>query len=210
VLLTRAWWAATMLTVCLTVAGAAVLIVEVARIPSLAMMFPWRISVFLVSVATLTVIVSLMRLIAGVLRNVSAVSLPVAACLSLICVGVGTYLTVGAPDPASELAVQAVRVAQPSGVGLIPLEEGTVRLNGPAAVYVDWKSHPYASADLAEWQRRIAMVKAAETDDGVFCRLIQQERVTWVMLRSDRRVPACIVDWRHAGSDGVPIYLRRN
>jgi Domain of unknown function (DUF6798) len=210
VVLTRAWWAATMLTVCLTVAGAAVLIVEVTRSAALAMMFPWRITVCLVPVATLTAVVWLLRLIAERLTNASAVLLPVAACLSLICVGVGTFLTVRAPDPASDLAVQAVRVAQPSGVGLIPLEERNVRLNAPAAVYVDWKSHPYLSADLVEWQRRIAAVEAAATDDGVFCRLIQQERITWVMLRPDRRVPACIVGWRHAGFEGVPMYLRRH
>jgi len=107
----------------------------------------------------------------------------------------------------SEPAVRALRAAGPSGVGLIPPELGDVRLNTPAAVYVDWKSHPYAPADLAEWQRRIAMVKLAETDDGMFCRLVQQENIAWVILRPDRTPPACIVGWRRAGSDDVRIYI---
>src|SRR5215212_7119234 len=46
------------------------------------------------------------------------------------------------------------------------------------------ESHPYASADLAEWQRRIAAVKLAETD-GMFCRLVQREKIAWVMLDPD-------------------------
>jgi len=107
----------------------------------------------------------------------------------------------------SEPAVRALRAAGPSGVGLIPPELGDVRLNTPAAVYVDWKSHPYASADLAEWQRRIAAVRSAETDDAVFCRLVQQQKIAWVMLRPDRTPPACIAGWRRAGSDNVRIYI---
>jgi len=71
---------------------------------------------------------------------------------------------------------------------------------------VDWKSHPYASADLAEWQRRIAAVKLAETD-GMFCRLVQREKIARVMLDPDRTAPACIAGWRRAGSDEVRIYI---
>jgi hypothetical protein len=204
--LTRAWWAGIVLTVCLIMAVGTALTVEITRTVTLAMMFPWRITVFLVPVATLTVIVWLLRLIAERVGQVK-IQFIVAACLMPVCLGVGTYLTLTAPDPMSERAVHALRAAGPSGVGLIPPELGNVRLNTPAAVYVDWKSHPYAPADLAEWQRRIAMVKLAETDDGMFCRLVQQENIAWVMLRPDRTPPACIVGWRRAGSDDVRIYI---
>jgi hypothetical protein len=204
--LTRAWWAGIVLTVCLIIAVATALTVEVTRNVTLAMMFPWRITVFLVPVATVTVIVSLLRPIAERIGNVKILFI-VAACLMPLCLGVGTYLTLTAQDPASERAVRALRAAGPSGVGLIPLELENVRLNTPAAVYVDWKSHPYASADLAEWQRRIAAVKSAETDDALFCRLVRQEKIAWVMVRPDRTPPACIVGWRRAGSDDVRIYI---
>jgi len=204
--LTRAWWAGIVLTVCLVIAVATALTVEVTRNVTLAMMFPWRITVFLVPVATVTVIVSLLRPSAERIRNVKILFI-VAACLMPLCLGVGTYLTLTAQDPASERAVRALRAAGPSGVGLIPLELENVRLNTPAAVYVDWKSHPYASADLAEWQRRIAAVKSAETDDALFCRLVRQEKIAWVMVRPDRTPPACIVGWRRAGSDDVRIYI---
>jgi hypothetical protein len=211
--LTRAWWAATVLTVCLTVALGTALVVEVTRNVSLAMMFPWRITAFLVPVAALTGILWLLRLVAQRLRPARAVLLAVAVCASFACLGVGTYLTVKAPDPASGSEVRAVRAAQPSGVGLIPLETKpgaaveNVRLNAPAAVYVDWKSHPYASADLAEWHRRILAVQLAETDDRLFCSLIQQERIAWVMLRPHRTPPACIVGWRQVDFEGVRIFI---
>jgi hypothetical protein len=188
-------------------AVATAMAVEVTRNVTLAMMFPWRISVFLVPIATLTVIVWLLRSIAERIGHVREILFIAAACLMPVCLGVGTYLTLTAPDPSSEQAVRALRAAGPSGVGLIPPELRNVRLNTPAAVYVDWKSHPYASADLTEWQRRIAAVKAAETDDGVFCRLVQQEKIAWVMLRPGRTPPACIVDWRRTGSDKVRIYI---
>jgi hypothetical protein len=205
--LTRTWWAVIVLTVCLIMAVGTALTVEVTRNVTLAMMFPWRISVFLVPVATLTVIVWLLRLIAERIGHVMEVLFIAAACLMPVCLGVSTYLTLTAPDPASEQAVRALRAAGPVGVGLIPPELANLRLNTPAAVYVDWKSHPYASADLAEWQRRIAVVKAAETDDGLFCRLVQQEKIAWVLLRPGRTPPDCIVDWRQTGSDKVRIYI---
>lgn len=205
--LTSNWWAEIVLTVCLIMAVATALTVEVTRNVTLAMMFPWRITVFLVPVATLTVIVWLLRPIAEGIGHVRIIRFIAAACLMPVCLGVGTYLTLTAPDPTSEQAVRALRAAGPSGVGLIPPDLENVRLNTPAAVYVDWKSHPYDSADLAEWQRRIAEVRSAETDDGVFCRLVQQEKIAWVMLRPGRTRPACIVDWRRTGSDKVRIYI---
>jgi hypothetical protein len=208
--LTHAWWAAMVLGACLTVAAVTALTVEVTRNVALAMMFPWRITVFLVPIATLTGIVWLLRPIAERLQNVRAVLLPVAACMSLVCLGIGTYLTVNAPDPASQSPVRAVRAASPAGVGLIPLELENVRLNAPAAVYVDMKSHPYTPSDLAEWQRRIVAARTAETGDGAFCRLIRQARIGWVILRPGRAVPACIVGWRPASSDGVRIYIRQD
>jgi Domain of unknown function (DUF6798) len=207
--LTRAWWAAMVISACLTVAAVTALTVEVTRNVALAMMFPWRITVFLVPIVTLTGIVWLLRLIAERLQHVSPVLMPVAACMSLVCLGVGTYLTVHATNPAAQSPVRAVRAARPAGVGLIPLELANVRLNAPAAVYVDRKSHPHTSSDLAEWQRRIAAARTAETDDDAFCRLIQQERIGWVILGRGRTVPACIVGWRAAGSEGVRIYLRQ-
>jgi hypothetical protein len=207
--LTRAWWAAIVISACLTVAAVTALIVEATRSVALAMMFPWRITVFLVPIVILTGMVWLLRLIAERLEHVSAVLMPVAACMSLVCLGVGTYLTVHAVNPAAQSPVRAVRAARPAGVGLIPLDLANVRLNAPAAVYVDRKSHPYTPPDLAEWQRRIAAARTAETEAGAFCRLIQQERIGWVILRPGRSVPACIVDWRPAGSEGVRIYIRQ-
>ena len=207
--LTRSWWAAIVISACLTVAAVTALTVEVTRNVALAMMFPWRITVFLVPVATLTVIVWLLRLIAERLQHVRAVLVPVAACMSLVCLGVGTYLTVHAANPASESPVRAVRAERPAGVGLIPLELENVRLNAPAPVYVDWKSHPYMPPDLAEWQRRITVARTGETDDGAFCRLIDEEGIGWVVLRRGRTMPACIADWQPAGSEGVRIYIRQ-
>jgi Domain of unknown function (DUF6798) len=128
--------------------------------------------------------------------------------MALACLAVGAYLTVNAADPRSSRTVRVVAAAHPSGVGLIPLELEHVRLNGPAAVYVDWKSHPYASADLAEWKRRITAARVAEIDDAAFCRLIDQEKISWVMLRRGRVVPACIAGWRPTGSEGHRIYIR--
>jgi hypothetical protein len=206
--LTGAWWAATVLSVCLMVAAVTALTVEVTRNVALAMMFPWRITVFLVPVATITVIVCLVRLFVERLRHVSTAMLPVCACMSLACLAVGASLTVNAADPTSSRAVRGVRAARPSGVGLIPLELDNVRLNTPAAVFVDWKSHPYAPADLTEWQRRITAARVAETDDAAFCRLIDQEKITWVMLSRGRTVPACIAGWEPTGSEWVRIYIR--
>jgi hypothetical protein len=207
--LTRSWWASIVIIACLTVAALTALTVEATRNVALAMMFPWRVAVFLVPIATLTGIVWVLRLIAERLQHVTAVLVPVAAGMSLVCLTVGTYLTVHATNPASESPVRAVRAARPSGVGLIPLELEDVRLNAPAAVYVDRKSHPYAPPDLAEWQRRIAAVRIAETDDGAFCRLINTEEIGWVILRRGRTVPVCIVGWQPAGSEGVRIYIRQ-
>jgi hypothetical protein len=206
--LTRAWWAAIVITACLTVAAVTALTAEVTRNVVLAIMFPWRITVFLVPIATLTLIVCALRLIAVRLQLVTALFVPVALGMSLVCLTVGAYLTVHAANPASEPPVRAIRAARPPGVGLIPMELENVRLNAPAAVYVDRKSHPYTPPDLAEWQRRVAAARLAERNDGAFCRLIKQEEIGWVILRPGRTVPMCIVDWQPEGSEGVRIYIR--
>jgi hypothetical protein len=103
--LTRAWWAAIVIIVCLTAAAVTALTVEVTRNVGLAMTFPWRITVFLVPIATLTGIVWALRLIAERLQHLTAVLVPVAASMALVCLVVGTYLTVHAANPASESAV---------------------------------------------------------------------------------------------------------
>src|SRR5215212_9244825 len=84
--LTRAWWVGIVLMVCLIMTVGTALTVEITRNVTLAMMFPWRITVFLVPVATLTVIVWFLRPIAERVEHIKILFI-VAACLMPVCFG---------------------------------------------------------------------------------------------------------------------------
>jgi hypothetical protein len=138
----------------------------------LALVFPWRISVVLVPVATAVI---LTRLVAFLTPLPSGSVWPgwlaravAAAALAAVVAG-GVYVSTREPQrmyPIDEAELPLLAFVEPhrkpGEVYLIPVDKGgkleQFRLMTGAAVYVDWKSIPYRDVELLEWWRRVGQV----------------------------------------------------
>ncbi len=199
-LVRRQRWLALWFVVALGVALVSALVVEVTRLTDLALLFPWRISVLLVPIAATVIAVELAagawRLIGDWLRWIALVA---ATAVALT----GLHATWAAVSPSvSDPATALVRASGVTGVGLVPLEMSNIRLNAPAAVYVDWKSPPYAGTDLVEWWERVDEARSVAAAPETFCSADWSAGIDWVLLRSRQPAPTCTASWVTAGESG--------
>lgn len=213
-------WLARWLGAALALALSGALVVEFTRSSTLALLFPWRISVFLVPIAATTLAIAASMAVPKILdrswqgrsverRRWIVPSVVVVASLFLAVLGLlATSRSV--PPASSDDAVALVRASAVSGVGLIPLAEENVRLNAAVPIYVDWKSPPYASSDLVEWWTRVDQVRAFERDADAFCSTAWRQRIEWMLLPADRATPTCASDWAIAGETEDWRVLRRH
>jgi hypothetical protein len=172
-------------------------IVQTFGLTKLALLFPWRISVFLVPISA-TVLIVEAAVIAGQ-RAVDLLRWPLVA-LAVAFAFIGSAGSLLSTSPAtSDPATVLVRASRVSGVGLIPLELENVRLNAAVPIYVDWKTTPYLSGDLIEWWKRIDQVKAFTENTETFCAAAWSAGIDWIMLASEQHVPSCVAEWPVAG-----------
>jgi len=170
---------------------------------SLALTFPWRITVILMPLAVAVLSVRSGDLLErSVSRRPRAVQSGLATVMVILVgvsvVGLGRHgleLSRSARDPSTTAPVSLVVEAAPEGVGLIPLTAENVRINARYPVFVDWKSPPYASADLDEWWRRVDEVRAVAQDPSLLCTRQWTGRVDWVLFPGSVEVPGCLRDW---------------
>lgn len=198
------------------------LVVYLMRSASLAILFPWRISAILVPVAASAVTATIVSSLESRVRSV-----PIAGVASdaVKWIGITRWMITVILISTSVLALrQFVRQeppatrddltrivdrARPMGVGLIPLSAQYVRLNARAPIYVDWKSPPYSSRNLAEWWHRIDRVRAYEEHPEVFCSGTWSSGIDWILMDIDSERPSCLGEWRVADVDGGNVLLQR-
>jgi hypothetical protein len=168
-------------------------LVYVVRSPSLAFLFPWRISVIVAPVAATVIAVQ----VSGLLRRLPRDHWRWKVLLVAAVIAVpGVASTVAKQSPAvSEAPVATAVAAQPQGVGLIPLSTGTLRLNARLPVYVDAMSPPYASDDLIEWWRRVDDVSEFWREPESFCSADWAAMIDWMLLPAATPTPSCAADW---------------
>jgi hypothetical protein len=123
----------------------------------LAMLFPWRISVFLVPIAS-TVLLS------AIARKLTAHRFhrPVALALlagSLVPCAIGGYATIGVLRASLQSPMTAYLADQrrPGQLYLIPPAQQRFRIQVAAPVLIDHKTHPYKDVEFLEWERRFAL-----------------------------------------------------
>lgn len=197
-------WFGRWLLVSLTLAIGLAALADLTRSTTLALAFPARASVILVplsmaAAAAWAVRWGLGTRVGPVLRAHGTL---LAGVLVTAMAFVGAVQTLDLqrnqePDEVTGL----VAAAEPVGVGLVPLDWAEdVRLNAGAALFVDHKSPPYASDDLAEWFRRIDAARAAHADPAQYCELVAAEGISWVVLPGGQAPPACLADWQELGA----------
>lgn len=212
-------WLAGWLSAGLALALTAALVVGLTRSATAALLFPWRISVFLVPIAATALAIAMARAIGGALNRSRVgrsavrnrwIGRSTVAVAALILAATGLLATSRSVPPSiSDDAVALVRNSKVTGVGVIPLIEENIRLNARVPIYVDWKSPPYASADLVEWWTRVDHVRAFELEAEAFCSIAWRQRIDWILMPADLTTPTCTNDWATAGETDEWLVLRR-
>lgn len=138
---------------------------------SLALMFPWRLSTWLVP-ACLAILLGGVSVLAVRLiqtwvapAKMQYVHLGIAGLFITFAITSGVLGVQKTAEGAlsttkNDVVSFASSHAQPTHNYLIPLKYETFRLAAGVPVFIDWKSHPYRDVEVIEWHDRIALAKA--------------------------------------------------
>lgn len=135
---------------------------------ALALLFPWRLSIYLVPLSTAVVLGRVVVFVSeriAVARNavpgvIRAGGVAFVAVLALA--GAARYyrdFSEQGKKPDRPLMAFVRGAAAPGNVFLIPIKMEDFRLATGAPIFVDDKSIPYRAADVLEWYRRILLAK---------------------------------------------------
>lgn len=191
-------WIAHFIAASLIVGAATTLIVLLSGNAKLALLFPWRVSVFIMPVSFTVIAVWIASEIERMAPRWRWSRLAVIS--SAVAALYGCVATMQAKSPAqTDERTALVRAIHPIGTGLVPLDSANVRMNAPANIYVDWESPPYASNDLVEWWWRVDQVRQFEGNVDRFCSIKWHTPIRWMLLPEKEESPACIAHWKVAG-----------
>jgi len=170
----------------------------------LALLFPWRMSTFLVPVASLVILVKgISTLLHFLEERISCfpkllVSVTIGMVVFLGCAGlhrIGMLLDL--PRLGSgEVTDYVSQTARPGDLYLIPPDFHAFRMTAQVPVFVDEKSHPYNDAEVIEWFSRLQAAKKfykADGDEacGLLENLIAEYGITYVLFHNESVVPQC-------------------
>lgn len=183
------------------------LISFVLRNPTLALLFPWRVSVIIVPTAATLIAVRVAQWLSRLPHDHWRAKMLLFAAVIAVP-GLASSAAKQAPA-VEEPYVAAVQRADPLGVGLIPLSAGPVRLNAEVPVYVDAMTPPYAGEDLVEFWERFDNAKRFEADPETFCSGSWAMEIDWLAVPMGTPAPSCTRDWNLLEeSGGWSIYQR--
>ncbi len=127
----------------------------------LALLFPWRVSVWVAPVAAVALLASAAAYVgrarSGAQHQEVTILLAVAA-IALTVIGAAVKTSKWrAPPPAYEAAVRFIQTATPTDEVVLvdPMLGEDVRTLTQRALYADWKTHPYLAADVRAWYARV-------------------------------------------------------
>lgn len=161
------------------------------RIHSLALLFPWRVSVWLVPVALALAAGWLAEFIGrrkpGRTVLMAAGMLGVCACLLAAALGVlGFRQLQSAQNPFYEETLAAVHARLQAGeVLLIPPHLEEFRLDARVPIWIDRKTHAYQDAEILAWKARLEAAEAWYAGQpGQLETMDPAGAVSWVLLDS--------------------------
>jgi hypothetical protein len=166
---------------------------------TLALLFPWRISVLVVPIASALLVA---RAVAAA-RGVRGLTVG-AALVALVAAGWGLRRTLAdAREYAAEPDVSLCRwVAAHRGerdLYVVPVKRQRFRLEAGVPVYVDWKTHPYRDTEVLAWYERLGRAKALETAEGAeLCERAAGIPATHFVFAANKRVQCqgLVETWR--------------
>jgi hypothetical protein len=161
----------------------------------LALIFPWRLSVFLLPLATAILLGALVTLLFNYRtkwteRHTDAIRLASLGLIALTILigGVRFYLDMQRKYRGPERAMEVYVAShyQPNDIFLTPTKLQDFRLAAGAPVFVDFKSIPYRDSDVLEWYRRVRLADRFYNQED--CSLLPdfiQSGVTKIVIESD-------------------------
>ena len=198
-------WVTAWLGAALAVALLSAVLVEWTRWTSIALLFPWRITAVLVPVAATVIAVRVAMLLPRLSERRWRAPVLAVACGAAVW---GVVDSVQQQSPTQwDPAVRAVLAARPTGVGIVPLSAQNVRASAGVAVYVDWKSPPYAADGLSLWWERYDQVAGFERDPEAICVGTWGREIDWALLAVEP--PSCMADWQVLAEGGGYRVLQR-
>jgi len=193
------------LLVCTLLAGGLTVLQVFTGDLSLALIFPWRTSVWLVPACSAVLLGYAVRWIGRTADRFVGGRSPASATrgvTALAAAGLIGFCLIGVQRTASNLAEDrrlsdhatfAKSYARPGQAYLIPTHLQRFRLRAGVPTYVDWKSFPYRSSEILVWHDRFETAEAfyaAEDGDTAAAALAavqENQTITHVVLPVDRR-----------------------
>jgi len=191
------------LTLC-TVTGLALSLLQVMTAnTSLALLFPWRLSTWLVPACFAILLGGVSVLVVRLLQTWVApgkmqyVHLGIAGLFITFAVtsgvlGVHKTIDGARATTQNDVVFYARTHAQPAQTYLIPLKYENFRLASGVPVFIDWKSHPYRDVEVIEWHDRVALAKAfyqaesSEAAAGALAAIQLKASITHVMVETGK------------------------
>jgi hypothetical protein len=147
---------------------------------SLALLFPWRVTAWLVPVSTAIVMARIWAKAARLLRGAPRTGVAFLSIGFLILAFAGGVLKTLVSAGRNRYLESVIAYAKAHGSAddtyLIPLNFEDFRLAAGVPVFVDWKSHPYRDSELLEWYERVRLARAFyEANDAAGARAALDE-----------------------------------
>ena len=171
---------------------------------SLALLFPWRLSVFLVPVASSIILAMLLSRIFHTFRRSLAEHKKLLQSVALLIIVILGYL--GAHRTTTLLHTPRIGVTpsveyiasvfQPGDLYLVPPEEESIRMAAGVPILVDFKSHPYKDSEVLEWFNRLTLANefyaaGKETACERLENISAEYPITHVVVRNDSLLSDC-------------------
>lgn len=170
---------------------------------AVALLFPWRVSTWLLPLASGVVVFKSVEVVYPWLeKRIPAKALLAGSLvLSLLLAGVGLSKSIledreKSSSPDRPMMAYVSETKAPGDVYLIPLDMQDFRLETGTPAYVEFKSIPYKDVEVLEWYRRVStagkLYRAPRKRDG--CALAAElylEGVTHIVLPYDHRIKNC-------------------
>ena len=169
---------------------------------TLALLFPWRLSIYLVPLSTGIILASFITKVS----NLPGMQSPrlqkwiynFSVGLVLACILVGAIRLVLDFEnkrniPEREIFDYVYTHSASDEIYLIPVKMQDFRLATGASTFVDFKSSPYKDSEVLEWNRRLQLAERfyQSPDCQTLHTLAASEDITHLILESDTIIPDC-------------------
>jgi hypothetical protein len=173
---------------------------------ALALLFPWRMSVFLVPIASSIILAKLTMVVFKVFSRIYSKNLihrifQVALILMILIIGyrgiqktINLYNSPKIGDTPSTRYI--TRTYHPGNLYLIPPDLETFRLAAKVPIFIDYKSHPYKGTEVVEWFKRLSFSeKFYETNAQTSCNMLKNSSslygITHVVIKNRAFFESC-------------------